>query len=444
MDTLPREILFGEIAPRVGSAGRRMLALTCRGYLAGLPKLCPRKIVVADRARYKVLAARPTLTPADIQECGASLQDVFLAVARIGCYPKEYFGAYNLEKINKSFGYISDDIIVSAIMIAHRRGHTTIIRWLWGCRGCTVGFPLLAISRGNYHLLSLMADKNISRYAAADKKYLERPGVFDYLLANPRMFSDRSLTDHVVGGITRERYRRIADTPGVDLWLLKCSANAYINWFILFENARSDTTLTEYALFGGYHVMRQHYPELASRVRRFAWAHGCRYFGHGTKDMWDAMFQDVLAELGFTEAIRPFVESDDRERPWIDEYVSGVDNPGSFILPNVPWNARCGHLLKLGVTPNPSSEDQLRRRAELEDIWRGELSTSELARRLRMCDDPELASMYESEVHHRLADGFEVDLQDIGEIAHASLATLRLGLLFNGAVVRHLRWNMSR
>lgn len=170
---IPTDILFCEICKYVGSAGRRMLALTCKTYLQTLPGACGRKIAAYRKSKYKLMGEKDDFLRIRPNSRITAICMIY-AAARCGKIPKCFY--------DPAFSQLIDTLSPSDVLfvskIAYRRGHTDVVNRLRLTRN--YGWPLLAISRGHYQVAKDCGLYNTSIYAH-DCDHITEPGVFEYV-----------------------------------------------------------------------------------------------------------------------------------------------------------------------------------------------------------------------------------------------------------------------
>jgi len=379
MDTLPREILFVEIAPRAGSAGRRMLALTCREYLAELPKLCPRKIARADDLAYKLIASRVdfmdmTEVPEGVlrfsrKAVRARARSIMLfAAARRGQLPIAVVHPRDRDGLIKYIHGVRSGDVIRALMIAQRARNTNMISVIWQASGLKRVFAALAIYRGNYGLLDDMLASG-GHVSTEDVAYLAHERVFEHMLVKqPELLTSGLIIEYTRSGMPLERLLRIEATGRP--WprqLVMMAAVSSQNW-VVFDYTFSKTPPTKkkeevgwIVGHGGYAHLRDHYPEVeldpkldpANMIddpEMYCYAESTKV----------AVFEDCVRILGFQETMSR-IQWDlltHVRAEWLTQAVSRLP-AGDKTLPDV-WigDQKLFELFRAGASPHPESEHQ--------------------------------------------------------------------------------------
>jgi hypothetical protein len=354
-DYVPREILYCEIAKYAGSAGRRMLALTCKDFLRELPKVCPRKIATAKASKYKLIAENPRF---DAMLIGGN--NMMFASARLGRFPAIH------TQTNTRIPYFADasdwELFVK---IAYRRGSRNLLHYARtrSNSGCMF-WPNLAISRGHYWVLEEMVTYT-GVINDEDFKYLDAQ-VLDYELAHaPHLLQHLEAVAQVASTMTLVKLLAVETATGISLASALTPAARAQKWdifdHIMTQGVTSPRDVIAAGLAGGYDRLVEHYPQrVSSDYSR--WIDYPTYH-NASPEIKERLFRASCVANGFTLTLAMLNRvSQIGCSVWIAEYVR--ETPGC-VLPQRLGNIAALHLLKAGALPSPGSEFQMRLHAEI-------------------------------------------------------------------------------
>jgi len=311
MNTLPQDILFGEIARRASRVSRRFLARTCWEYLRTLPKFCPGPVSSAENTPYKYLAEVPDKYKRLPVNCTPYRKtSVLLAAAKLGYFPDSFYRDRKTVRQHIVNSNVSD-CVFRAMVLATKHANTTILHILWcECPKYMRGFPALAIARGHYSLLRDMVAFNAAVFGN-DAGHLSLPGVFERMLLDDAkdLFSEQMIIQFAGCGMTLEHMRLIIsaripfDANPVCVVLAK-----HKKWdifdYILGQTAGvlSTKTVIEIGLTGGYDYLAEHYPHLQTGINPSEYL-SSEHVKDAPEELLDRLFREGLAASDLNDVV---------------------------------------------------------------------------------------------------------------------------------------------
>ena len=394
MDTLPQEILFGEIARHASRVSRRFLALTCREYLRALPKICPRPIANIEDATYKNLAETPDKYKLLPVNCAYSPRTMIFVAAKLGYFPDKFYSrrCYAADLVMGLRD--QDNFLWRAVHMAQKHGNSTILYFIWSILACRQGYPAMVIARGHYDLLA-----GIRMFGATitgkDAKYLVNPAVFDYMLEHaPDMFSGEMIEEYAKIGLTAEQLQRLeqagvcCELGSVELLLVYARSGEWELFDVLVEDRSIwpwRTDVMDVALIGGYDHVFERYPEWLEDITPLDYTFS-PYFAGAPKEIHARLFRDAVILGGLDSAAKMCLGNNRFLRGLFVEEVRRVVLEGQTYTLNSTFavaSAYLRELLEVGALPSRSNATHTKEYAAMLRDYHWPAGMVELAKHVR-------------------------------------------------------------
>ena len=301
---LPNDVL-GEICKHAGSAGRRMLALTCSQYLVMIPRICHRKIATFKASDYKLLSEIPhflQLVPSNTLHSFTFMY----ASARYGSFPDCFYTPGVVSMI----GNLPRPGVAKIIEIAYRHGSSMVLSWL-RTKYRVRGWPFLAISRGHYQIAKegmLYGDSKNKE----DCKYLTE-GALEYCATNlPWEIMRKHVCKELAGLGRLDQLQKIESLGMKDLppkILVRSSANnhweVFNHYLPRFAGGLTPMKIVPLVLNGAYYHISTTYPDMLIVVPYNLYLCHPAY-PLASQDIKLQLFRDSVRECGFARTLERY------------------------------------------------------------------------------------------------------------------------------------------